>query len=720
MSVAAAVVTMANAVASSAAHAYFDERSYAHSGHGSSSSSNSTTAVTGTTAHGSSSSNTTTSSDSSSNSTSSDSSSNSTSSDSSSNSTSSISGTTSHGSSSGTSTGHSGTSGKHGHSHTSGDPFYTDVQVWMWYATCAVIGLLAIYHGYQLLQKWRRQRKAPLTAEKATEKRLKPWAAAYAGGRNWLNATAFPSWLYAPETVADALWTSAYMVVVFAITFRESAGWSFDAHSAQGIANLFGQMAFAQMPLIMFLAMKNNPISLLTGIPYQNLNYLHRAGSRCILVWSWIHTGLSTIRITGGRDSWSATYIIWGWVALAALTLLTMSSFTIVRRRLHQLFFTSHIVLAILYMVGAYIHWDEEGTWIWMCFVIWGFDRVVRWGRTIWTNRLWKAGRGECTIEVLEGDCLRLSFKRYGFTWKAGQHVFVSAPRVSKGPVEAHPFTISNASNDEHEVVILSRVYGGFTRDLLKAISSTSDKTVRAYIDGPYGQAHSLSSYDHVLMFPMLTHSTGGTGIAPWTAQMLELVNSKKHARTQLVHLVWIVREASVISWVAPFLDQAAALLKANPANIKLAFDVYVTRGSVPQEKRGLDTPTEKSGQLTPDTSESEYDTVAHLPAAPKDISLTSSNEPAHHSLGKLISPEAMSFVRFHKGRPDLKTIIEQDASTCPEAMAYGGESFFILSFCGPLGLMQTCRTALKQASNFSTVLKGQTPIDFYEETLGQ
>ncbi|TYJ55487.1 hypothetical protein B9479_003877 [Cryptococcus floricola] len=624
-------------------------------------------------------------------------------------------------------------------------PFYKDYQVWMWYAVCAVIGLLAIYYAFQLLQRWRRQRKAPISQEEAARKRLKPWAATVAGARNWMVATGFPSWLYAPETVADALWTCAYLVVALALTFYQADTWP-TAKSAQTVANVFGIMAFGQMPLIMFLVMKNNPISWLTGIPYQNLNYLHRAGTRCIFLWSWIHVGVSTIRINLGKDSWSTTYIIWGWVAISSFTLLWLSSFAIVRRRMHQFFFTCHIIFALLYMVGAYLHWDRMGKWIYMCFIIWGFDRAARWVRTIWTNRLWTAGRGECTIEVLEGDCMRLTFKRYGFTWKAGQHMFVSAPRVSMGPVETHPFTIANAPNDEHEVVVLPRVYGGFTSDLLKAVSSSSDKTIRCYIDGPYGSPHSFASYDHVLMV------SGGTGIAPFTAQMLELVNSKKHARTQLVRLVWIVRDASAISWVAPILNQAAELLKANSGNIQLVFDVYVTRGSIPvfrktstdgfsfasgssqQEKRGHEREalgtastdntlvggdyTEKSGQTTPTKSElstpteGDHDAIVHLPAAPKELSSTLADEPSHHSIRKLLSPEAMSFVHFHKGRPDLKTIIEKDVSTCPEAMAYG--------VCGPFGLMETCRTALKQASNFSTVLKGQTPIDFFEETLGQ
>ncbi|WVQ74007.1 hypothetical protein IAR50_003588 [Cryptococcus sp. DSM 104548] len=643
-------------------------------------------------------------------------------------------------SSSSSSYGHSssGKSGKSGHGGGSSE-FTKPYQLWMWEVTCALIGLLAIYYAVQLVRRWHRKRSPVKDRELAAKKRWKPWAGIVAATRNKMVATSFPSWLYAPETVADALWTCVYILVTLVFTLYDASTWK----NTQAIANQFGIIVFAQLPFIMFVVMKNNPISYITGISYQNLNYLHRAGTRCIMLWAWVHTGLSTFKVKGkakakGGKGFGEAYIVWGFVGVLSYTLLWATSFAIIRRRLHQFFFTAHIVLAILCMVGAYLHWDKMGTWVWMCFVIWGYDRVVRWGRTIWANRLWTSGRGECTIEVMEGDAIRLTFKRYGFKWSAGQHVFISAPRVSYGPVEAHPFTIANAVNDDHEVVVVARVYGGFTNQLLKAVSSSSEKKVRCYIDGPYGQAHSFGSYDHVLMV------SGGTGISPWTAQLLELVNSKKRARCQLIRIVWIVREASAITWVAPILNKAAELLKANSSGVQVSFDVYVTRGPVPAfssvsasdsssyssmsgdpEKREhrihADESTypasspdpEKSGQSTPTEGSSEdlHNAVVHLPIAPKEVPPLA-DHPAHQHIRKVLSPDALRFVHFYKGRPDLKSVIERDASTCPEAMAY--------SVCGPWGVMQTCRTALKEASNFRSVLGGQTPIDFFEETLGQ
>lgn len=48
-------------------------------------------------------------------------------------------------------------------------------------------------------------------------------------------------------------------------------------------------MALIQIPLIVGLASRNNTISYLTGISYQNLNFLHRTSARMCIFWSWVH-----------------------------------------------------------------------------------------------------------------------------------------------------------------------------------------------------------------------------------------------------------------------------------------------------------------------------------------------------------------------------------------------------------------------------------------------
>ncbi|KAI5474943.1 hypothetical protein MNV49_002160 [Pseudohyphozyma bogoriensis] len=565
-----------------------------------------------------------------------------------------------------TTNGHGGnTSNGHGHGgHGGGDMTYD----WMWTAICGLVILFAIRNLVGKFQT--RRRKAALVKSGgagAGAGVLKTQSQGSIGAlstsaRNGFIATSFPSWLYGPETVADACWTMAYFGATLAVTFW-SAPWS--SGNSQNLANKFGDLAFVQAPLIMFFIMKNNPISLLTGVAYVKLNYLHRAG----------------------------------WVAMGAYQFLWMSSFAIVRRVLHQFFLTSHIVLTILYLVGAYYHWGRLGYWIYACFVIWGFDRLVRFGRILYFNRVWSSGRGECTVEVLEGECLRLTAVRPGFKWNAGQHVFLSTPRLSLGPVEAHPFTIANMPNGANEIVLLPRVYNGWTRQMHKQLTSTSTKTIRCYFDGPYGVVHDFTSFQRVLMV------AGGTGVSPWTSQLLHLVASRRTLSAPThIRLVWLVKDASSLEWISPILEDVAESLTAPGCNITVRVDVHVTRGALPSNLSRTSSSTgsgsEKEAEKTPVGSESE---LAGIPVLEKGAARDSSS---------LMSERVGGMVTWSKGRPDLAKVIREEAEQTTLEMALG--------VCGPRGLVITTNQALKQASTGADAKRGQAPIHYFPETLGQ
>lgn len=68
-------------------------------------------------------------------------------------------------------------------------------------------------------------------------------------------------------------------------------------------------------------------------------------------------------------------------------------------------------------------------------FLLWGTDRLISTVRLVIVNKLWlvkSESRDECgqaTIEVLDGEVMRLTMKRDLLEWKAGQHAYVSHPR---------------------------------------------------------------------------------------------------------------------------------------------------------------------------------------------------------------------------------------------------------------------------------------------------
>jgi hypothetical protein len=101
-----------------------------------------------------------------------------------------------------------------------------------------------------------------------------------------------------------------------------------------------------------------------------------------------------------------------------------------------------------LFLVGCYFHWDWQAYWIWVSFdslahresadlqsgfLLWFADRLISLARMVAVNKLWliksesAAECGQATIEMLDGEVMRLTMKR-DLDWQAGQHVYVLLP----------------------------------------------------------------------------------------------------------------------------------------------------------------------------------------------------------------------------------------------------------------------------------------------------
>ncbi|WVR06150.1 hypothetical protein IAU60_003180 [Kwoniella sp. DSM 27419] len=379
-----------------------------------------------------------------------------------------------------------------------------------WYAIAGVVLALG------LMQLWRRRRP-----------RGRRWTALGAAFRNVMYLRSFPWWLYGPETYADAVFTS-----------------------------------FSQLPIILLLVSKNNPVSSLTGVTYQKLNYVHRASSR-------------------------------GIAALTGFTLLWATSFRVVRRVAYEFFLVSHVVFSLL-------------------------------------------RRGVTRIELLDHDVMRVAIRRKGFKWKAGQH--------------------------------------GTT---LEADVTT---TIPLGLEGPYGHAHSLDHFDTVLLV------AGGTGVTFVLSHFLQIIANapKPTSRVTHLHLVWHVRHAEDVEWVAPLLNQAYDEVD----HLDVRVDVYVTKSHASDE------PWEEStadgcrtcGPGTPISRDAQV--LLPKPSTVMRYGLTG---------------ETAALVRWRRGRADLETIVREDAE----------------GFCGPVQLLHATKHAVRAVSTLSSSLQGPPSIDFFEETLG-
>src|ERR1700733_7860765 len=137
-------------------------------------------------------------------------------------------------------------------------------------------------------------------------------------------------------------------------------------------------------------------------------------------------------------------------------------------------------------MIGVIMHMPFVTAHVLPGFVIWAFDRCLRFSRVIWINLLSRPSRDARTenpvssIERVSTDTMRISIRRSKnllSSWRAGQHFFVTAPGVSTHPWEAHPFTaasiphsFSDVTGTEPDVELnfIVRVKDGFTKKSLQ------------------------------------------------------------------------------------------------------------------------------------------------------------------------------------------------------------------------------------------------------------
>ncbi|WVW84449.1 hypothetical protein I302_106483 [Kwoniella bestiolae CBS 10118] len=654
----------------------------------------------------------------------------------------------------------------HGHKHQEGPLMYKAyVMPYSWYWILGVFGLMVICHAYrQIKHRYRKRRYIqrmnessissykPISTNEGDEDgdehqplqpstssrtiitdKVKPnifrrvTTGLSASFRNRMYLSSFPWWLYGPETYMDALFTVVYCTVYMYLCLHLTDSW-FPLRN-DNIANRFGIMSFSQLPIILLLVSKNNPISSLTGITYQKLNYLHRASSRICLLTSWGHAILWTPRVWAARDF--RQYLLCGIAALFGFTMLWVTSFRFIRRAAYEFFLASHIIFTIMYLVGAWFHWRWLGQWVIPAMVIWIFDRLLRFAQVIYQNnfhnpRKWSTS-GDCKIELLDHDVMRITIRRDNFHWRAGQHAFISAPSISGMPHESHPFSIANVPTEvTNEAYFLVRVHSGFTKRLRTALSSDLSTDIPLYIEGPYGYPHSLDSYSTVLLL------AGGTGVTFVLGHFLQILQNLRKGKSAVkkLHLVWHIRHSEDIEWIAPLLNQGIHDSLDIQSDLEITIDIYVTKTHSsdepwpPELDIHLNEVNQTLHQIGPRIlqlreqaqTQEQWDDGCRT-CTPATPIVESRDEPIllpkrQVVLGRFgLTAETAEKVHWRKGRANLGKIVKQDAEASEGPMN--------VSVCGPVQLLQASKAAIKEASNLRSCMEGLGSIDFFEETLG-
>lgn len=493
-------------------------------------------------------------------------------------------------------------------------------------------------------------------------------------------------------------------------------------------ADRVGVIAYALTPLSIMLSSRESILSLVTGLPYQAFNFLHRWLGYVIFVQSALHTiGWCVVEIrlyqpqpTVAIEWVTQVYIIWGIVAMILLLLLVVLSTPWgIRLTGYEAFRKLHYVLAMVYIGACWAHWEQLKVFLLPGLIVWLLDRAIRLFRTalLHYNFLpsghmgFRAAPADIAIfkDEINGDVVRMDFDHPHDAWAVGQHFYLMFPESAAW--QSHPFTplslpVFGADTQKHSYIF--RAKGGETKKiaqlaasrLAQASSDAQDADaslmgtpkISVVLTGPYGEQtmRDLAPTSNILCI------AGGTGITYVLPVLLDIASRRQHPDRR-ISLIWVIRHRRDIDWVAPEL----AILKAKCRNIRASMHIYVTRASEDvHAEAAIPTLSEKAIE-TPCSPTKEISTVANLSASASGSSAASvSSALSVHGVSK--SEMGLDHLQ---ARPDLGAMVGEFV----ESTVRGRTDVFA---SGPGGLISDLRSIVAGLNSGKKVWGGEESGD--------
>ncbi|KAG2072141.1 hypothetical protein BDR04DRAFT_1014106 [Suillus decipiens] len=560
-----------------------------------------------------------------------------------------------------------------------------------WYCIGLFIFIIAIFHWISFLHsKFARRRptSSPSDPEHASVHRRHAfsWRRVPLGLVNAYRVISFRCTLEFGKSytlnLAEVFVTMAYIIFLFVWAFINTTDLEGRTLYISYWCNRSGMLAASQFPLITALGTKNNIVSLITGISYDKLNYVHRMMARVVFILLCVHAGSEVVRNS------PYPWLVWGLIATIAFAILCIVSLRPVRAQAYELFFYIHFAMVFIFLIGAYVHTQNFSVafWIYPCFIIWGLDRLIRVVRLVVFNHSYfgfKSGSMmDATAEFLSGDFVRLRLHRPShFHWAPGQTAYLIMPSVSRLPFEAHPFTIASLNStlfDDisvakgnlgssapswKELVFFINVRKGFTARL-KDAALKGDK-IKVFVDGPYGLSPNLGLCDISVLI------AGGSGVSYTLPVLLDIIERVRNGESKCRRIVfiWSIRSIDHNYWIDNVLIRA---LRLAPPYLSISIHIHVT-------------------------------------SAPKTIKTLPQLYAAEIRNSSLFAIES---VKLTHERPDLQAILGDEVKA-----ATGGMS---VSVCGSQSIVRSVRGALRfPVSSPFRVANGGPSVILHVESFG-
>ncbi|PSR98996.1 ferric reductase NAD binding domain-domain-containing protein [Coniella lustricola] len=475
-----------------------------------------------------------------------------------------------------------------------------------------------------------------------------------------------------------ALVVASYVAINLSLTFTNVT------ISISGVANRCGWMLVANFCLVVFLALKNTPLAILSAYSYERLNGLHQIAGYTTFAYLVLHASMYTDAFfdMGSIAIFKTASVKAGIVAGFGFLGVVFSA-AIVRHIWYEAFFVMHVVCFMVTIIAASFHQSDLSSGLLVIFSIiagmWGADRLVRGSRV-----LVRSINNHATIEPLPHGGTKIVLAKRPKGAIPGKHCFVWIPAIRK--FESHPFTI--AATEPMEFVV--NACDGFTRDLHKHATLHPGAKLMASVDGPYGTFPDPLSFDKVVLI------AGGSGATFTFGLAINMLERMTLESTNHIAFIWAVKKHDNLSWFTNHLQT----LKNHPNASKVNVALYVTSVSsnpptaensdvdeermIPSAIASLDGDDEKKviATLTRGTS---ADSGADNNVDPEKGITISQHVPAN----RMPSNESLNSFYGHNlrpGRPDTATLIRGAVSSAQRTEK------ILVAACGPSGLMKTVR----------------------------
>ncbi|EIW76078.1 iron reductase [Coniophora puteana RWD-64-598 SS2] len=578
----------------------------------------------------------------------------------------------------------------------------------LWWSISIVMGVVGAFNwGSYVHSRLNRLRGAsPADAENGASpsRKVSSWRRVPVAAVNAFRVVSFRWTLnvgsWCSLSLAEFFIGAGYIAMLITFAFINTTNLESQKFDVHYWAHRCGHLAACQVPFLAALGAKNNLVSLVTGVSYERLNFVHRVLARGVLMLLLIHAGGEThVHVNAGlfpiyiQEAWLRL----GITAVSSLFLLFLISLRPIRSRFYEFFFFSHLVLAFIFIIGAYFHTKAQvgDFWLWPAFVFWGLDRLIRFVRLVVFNHSYfglKTGTGtmDASTELMADNLVRIRMKRPPhFHWSAGQTAFLIMPAVSTLPFEAHPFTIASIDSSLFapeqfgeedasvaplwkELVFLVNVHGGFTKRLKE--TATAKGEVKVFVDGPYGPSPELGCYNTCILV------AGGSGVSYTLPVLLNIIEAARNNVSQCTRVLffWSVRDASHIFWIEQALVKAIQLA---PPSLSISIRIHVT-GSTSQPLG-----PSPDGSLEKVTG----DDASERTSKGKSSFLT------------------LSAVRVENGRADINELLNEEVASASGRMS--------VSVCGSQSISRAVRSSLCLSP--SGVLSGGPSIVLHVESFG-